>query len=116
MNGTRRDLLKYFGIGTVIVPIVSGAPDVTTPAKLIATPELKQVILADTKPIDLKTVKSVTITLECVDGSRGSIQSEFINGGGLIRQTDHLGILITFLGQSSPSSRIGALQGDGWLT
>jgi hypothetical protein len=116
MNGTRRDLLKYFGIGTVIVPMVSGAPDVTTPAKLIEVPEIKPVILTEGKTPDLKTVKSVTITLECVDGTRRSIQSEYIHGHGQLRPTDSLGLEILVIGQSSPSVRLGGLYGDGWLT
>ena len=80
---TRRELLKYFGIGTVIVPLVGGAPDVTTPAKLIATPELKPVILTEGKPLDLRTVKSVTVTVECHDGTRRSIQG-YARGNGSI--------------------------------
>lgn len=36
----RRDLLKYFGIGATIVPVLGGAPLLEQPAKLIAEPRL----------------------------------------------------------------------------
>ena len=38
---TRRDLLKIFGIGTAIVPLIGGVPEVSQPAELIALPSVK---------------------------------------------------------------------------
>jgi len=37
----RRDLLKMFGIGATIIPLIGGVPEVSAPAELIAMPEIK---------------------------------------------------------------------------
>ncbi len=113
---TRRELLKYFGIGTVIVPLVSGAPDVRTPAKLISEPDIKPVILSEVKPLDLRVIKSLTLTIECLDGSRHSIQSEYVFGRGLIRPEDRCAIRAEiFNDHSSPRNQIGLIESSGWL-
>ena len=42
---SRRDLLKFFGIGATIVPVIGGMPELAAPAKLIAEPVLEAVTL-----------------------------------------------------------------------
>lgn len=41
MNTSRRDLLKYFGIGTVIAPLASGLADVSKAAVLVEPPKIE---------------------------------------------------------------------------
>ncbi len=41
----RRDLLKYFGIGTTIIPMADGAPIIQAAAELISVPELKPTLV-----------------------------------------------------------------------
>lgn len=76
----RRELLKRFGIGTIIAPVVAGAADLSLPAKLIEVP---QISLADNfqqsgRVLDLREVRSVTITFERNDGTQASIYSRFV--------------------------------------
>ncbi len=40
----RRDLLKYFGIGTTITPVVGGNPLIEAAAQLLAVPDIKPVL------------------------------------------------------------------------
>ncbi len=42
----RRDLLKLFGVGATIVPVIGGVPELEAPAKLIELPSLEPVKLA----------------------------------------------------------------------
>ena len=46
----RRDLLKYFGIGASVIPIVGGMPVPGAEAKLIAVPRVEPVALAENHP------------------------------------------------------------------
>jgi hypothetical protein len=46
----RRKLLQFFGIGTVITPILNGNPIVEAAAKLLAVPEVNPLIVADDFP------------------------------------------------------------------
>lgn len=50
----RRDLLKFFGIGATVVPVVGGVPKVEAPARLIAEPKVEplEVVPADVKVED----------------------------------------------------------------
>lgn len=41
----RRDLLKAFGVGATVVPVIGGVPEIATPAKLIEVPKLEPVTL-----------------------------------------------------------------------
>lgn len=43
MQVNRRDLLKFFGIGATIVPVLNGLPKVEMPAKLIEEPKVELV-------------------------------------------------------------------------
>jgi hypothetical protein len=43
MSMNRRDLMKYFGIGATIVPVIGGVPEIRAPAKLIVVPQVNPV-------------------------------------------------------------------------
>lgn len=60
----RRELLKYFSVGTVIAPLAHAS----MAARIIEPPKLEAVKLIET-PIDYGKVKSATVTLEMFDGS-----------------------------------------------
>ena len=47
MQINRRDLLKYFGIGSTIVPVLGGVPKIEAPARLISEPEIEPVKLVE---------------------------------------------------------------------
>ncbi len=58
----RRDLMKFFAVGTVIAPLGS-----TAVAKLIEVPNIEPVKLATV--IDPRQIKSFSVTLEMFDGT-----------------------------------------------
>ena len=41
MSFNRRDILKLFGVGAAVVPLVEGKPLVEAPAQLVTVPEVK---------------------------------------------------------------------------
>src|SRR5262245_12179724 len=45
----RRDILKLFGIGATVVPVLEGIPKVESPAKLVEVPKLD--IVEPEKPL-----------------------------------------------------------------
>lgn len=72
MKQNRRDLLKYFGIGTVIIPVIGGTPETEKPATLIEVPkvEIAEALPAVTgEDLDLRRVRSARLTLGLSDGT-----------------------------------------------
>ena len=67
----RRDLLKRFGIGAIIAPVIGGVAVREATATLIEVPKIKPVELFTTIPnaIRLSQVKRASIHLEMFDGS-----------------------------------------------
>jgi hypothetical protein len=53
MDRNRRDLLKLFGIGATVVPLIGGTPEMDAPAKLIEVPKLEPVSIAATDPREI---------------------------------------------------------------
>jgi hypothetical protein len=51
----RRDLLKLFGVGAAVVPIVGGAPQLAAEATLVTAPQVRPLIVPSTssEPFDL---------------------------------------------------------------
>lgn len=123
MSMDRRDLLKRFGIGAIIAPIVGGVVERSASAELIEIPKVKPVELFSSvpKPVDLRKVKSAQIVLEMNDGQTRTISlNRWPWGEGKIEVTDRLAARIEFLRveNSSPRSehRIGRVFGDGMLS
>ncbi len=46
----RRELLKFFGIGATITPVLNGNPVIEHSAKLLAEPQIQPLVLADKFP------------------------------------------------------------------
>jgi hypothetical protein len=74
----RRDLLKYFGIGTVIVPMMGTQPVVEAASELIEIPKIQPVSLkvseiGERTPCD---VVRVQIMITHADGRRYGVQSD----------------------------------------
>lgn len=67
----RRDVLKKFGIGTVIVPILGGVTDNSATAQLIEIPHIKPVELfyKIPEPLDLSKVREAQLMLTMEDGT-----------------------------------------------
>ena len=56
MIASRRDLLKFFGVGATIVPLIGGVPKTEAPAELIAVPEIQPLILPEQLDVGWKDI------------------------------------------------------------
>ncbi|SRR6266436_3845328 len=106
---SRRDLLKYFGIGAVIAPAVGGplATLIEVPKIEIAKPEMVSL------PFNVGDVKAVFVTLHLYDGSTRTVQTHNINGRGQFVTGDKIELSIRNLLNASPAVYSGSLFGDG---
>ncbi len=88
MSTSRRDLLKWFGAGTLIAPIVGAAPV----ARLIEVPkvELIEPKALIVKPIRLEDVESFTVTLQMKDGSSETFRQSAGYRSGVVTTKDHI--------------------------
>lgn len=112
MKFNRRDLLKFFGAGTVIAPVAAAEPL----ARLIELPKLE--IVEATKipePININKVKSVAMVMTMDDGTVRTIHmgNHWIsrallagNSPGVLYPTDHIKADIWFdvTSNSSPNA------------
>lgn len=74
---TRRDVMKFFGIGTIIAPVAAAAGSEPAPAaRLIQVPKVEIIKPEDIQPLDLRDVRSMTVTFERFDGTHATLQSE----------------------------------------
>ena len=109
----RRDWLKYFGVGAVIVPIIGAKADESMAARLIEPPNIKPVELFAKipKPIDLKyKVASAAVLFTLQDGSTHRIDVNKPNGWGSIDLCASR-IDITFQELASPVTTWGSIDG-----
>lgn len=96
----RRELLKYFSVGTTIVPVVNGCARVEATSKLIEVPNVEQAMPAMPGMVaaweDFVNLNEVGMTVVfngkkhtvAIHG-RGSIQSfEFLNRQGDVTMVD----------------------------
>lgn len=67
----RRDILKRFGIGTIIAPLIGGAVDQSSAATLIEIPKVRPVELFKKipEPLDLGKVKAAQLVFTMEDGT-----------------------------------------------
>jgi len=54
MEFNRRDLLKFFGVGATIVPVLGGVPKIEAPARLIEEARIQPVELATIQDLPRK--------------------------------------------------------------
>lgn len=111
MNSTRRELLKYFGIGTVIAPIAGASPL----AKLIEVPKVE--LLEAThipKPLDMGRIVSCSIALVDQDGTARTVQAK-VRGNGIVKPGDEISVYITARHENgaSPVAWLASAQVNG---
>jgi hypothetical protein len=113
---SRRDLLKHFGIGTVIVPLVGGAAEITAPAKLIEVPSIEAVKTLP-RSLNLKDLKSVTVVFEHSDGSVSTFKSDYwVQGYGKnLKAGSKLSLSIVLHAGQSPLVDVGNVYSSGTL-
>lgn len=110
---SRRDWLKCFGAGALIVPIIGAKADESNAAQLIETPRIKPVELfaAIPKTIDLqKNVAAVAVLLTLKDGSRRRLEIQNPEGWGTIEMKSSQ-FDMTFTSGESPISEFGSVTG-----
>lgn len=119
---SRRQLMKHFGAGALIAPIIGGKPDESVAAQLIEVPRVRQVELHREmpKPLQLSSVVRGTVRLELEDGTVRTLDLGSIYGGGSIAPDCEVSIsaeLFRVVGDCSPSSEesTGRLYGRGRL-
>lgn len=117
----RRDLLKCFGIGTIITP-AAGEGGL---AELIEVPRVKILEPKVATVLDLSKINTVSINIETVDGSIHSFRGGTIRGGycpygkGMIPsdKTLHFDVAFSQSDGLSPLTRmpLGRIVGEGSL-
>jgi hypothetical protein len=94
---SRRELLKLFGAGTIIAPIVGGVSLSDAQAKLIEPPKVELVGAGGIPPtIDLADVKSVSVVFEMQDGASARLTFGYPYGSGRLVPSDRLSALLSF--------------------
>ena len=103
----RRDLIKFFGAGTLIAPIAGSEPI----ARLIEVPKVELVEATKIpEPIAMKDVRSVSVSFEMADGSRRSLRSKvLIQKRGVIYPRDTPEVWINLVNTVSPMSKYAVL-------
>lgn len=88
----RRDLLKKFGIGALIAPIVGGAVEQSAVAELVEVPKIRPVELFSKIPetLDLSKVRSAKLVMQMADGSIRSISADVVVGRGAVGPADQI--------------------------
>lgn len=109
---SRRDLVKYFGAGALIAPIVGGKAEEGKAAELIEVPKVRPVEIHKEipKPLDLAKAKRATITFEMKDGSSRAIAFNLLTSwpGKLIRPDLRMTALLTISQDyASPAPEVG---------
>lgn len=73
---SRRDVMKFFGIGTIIAPVAAAAGSEPAPAaRLIEVPKVEIVKPELIRPLDFADVRSMTVTFNRFDGTHATLQS-----------------------------------------
>jgi hypothetical protein len=110
---TRRSLLKFFGAGTLIAPIIGGKAVERHVAELIERPNIRPVELFTSipKPIDLRgNVTSATVLIGMKDGTLRRLEIENPQGWGRICVSASR-VQIDFNEGSSPATDFGSIIG-----
>ncbi len=112
MMNSRRDWLKCFRAGALIVPIIGGKAAEQHVAELIQRPSIRPVELFASipKPIDLRNVASATVLLGMKDGATHRLEVESPQGWGRIVVASSR-MQIDFNEGSSPATDFGSIIG-----
>jgi hypothetical protein len=77
----RRDILRIFGAGATVIPIIGGALEPAATARIVEPPKVELVgAPLNGLPLNMIDVQSFSVTLSMRDGSRRTIQSGYIYG------------------------------------
>lgn len=114
---SRRDLMKHFGVGALIVPIVGGKAEESATAQLIEVPKVRPVELHAEipKPLDLRQVKRAALSLEMKDGTVRTVRFDSWDfwHGQAIQAGDTVSANVQLsLGRTSPQVHLGAFSMD----
>lgn len=110
MKVNRRDILKFFGAGTVIAPIVGAAPA----ARLIEPPAVEIIKPQDLVviPQKLSDVVRVSVALEFRDGTTRRLQSTGVMWPNGDTAGERIMAQLTFGHGTSPALDTGHLWAD----
>jgi hypothetical protein len=99
----RRELLKLFGAGTLIAPVIGAKADETAAVQLIETPKIKPVELFPRipEPIRIERGSKITILIENPDGKRYSVAARADYSTGAIQPEDSE-VMVEFGYNASP--------------
>jgi hypothetical protein len=114
----RRDLLKKFGIGVVIAPIIGGIVERDASAQLIEVPKVKPVELFTKIPEDLNLndVESAEIVMKLNSGKSRSIAINKWWSSGVIAAKDQFRVDVSFIStNASPQFKFGSIYGPSHL-
>ncbi len=114
----RREILKRFGIGAVIVPVIGGAAVTNSAVELIEVPKVRPVELFRElpKPLDLSKITKVTVTCQFADGKTRTMEADNLFCNGHIEPSDRLDLFIQFSDRiASPARTIGEIYGNANL-
>lgn len=118
----RRDLLKRFGVGAIIAPIIGGVVERSASAELIEIPKVKPFELFSKipGPVLLNRVVSAQVVLEFRDGPPRTFSlDKWPYGDGEALINDRMAIEIEFfrVQNNSPQTehKTGRLHGDAVL-
>lgn len=95
---SRRDLLKHFGIGAIIAPVIGGVVEPAAAAKLISIPDIRPVELFSKipEPINLLDVRTVKLVVGMADGTTRTLDIDQSYGFGTLHPKDFLSAEIRF--------------------
>jgi hypothetical protein len=107
----RRDLLKYFGAGSVITPLVAG-PVVT----LVEPPkvELAKDMPRD-EPIIMSDVRAAAVVFEMADGTRRTLRGDVSYANRGVMRGPRCSVEISQVSGFSPQSYAGRLIVNGLM-
>ncbi len=119
-NQTRRDLLKHFGIGTIIAPVALGAVQ----AKLIEVPKVE--IVSPNYPLkeipqdlDLSQVREIQLVFAMKNGTTRTFKPRWHQASGVLDATlpVRFNVKVESAITASPAvyDTSGQIVMDGWL-
>jgi hypothetical protein len=116
---SRRDLLKFFGVGATVIPVIGGAPEPDAAARLIEVPKVELITAATIpEPFDLANVQEISITFRLRDGTRRAAMSRSIQASGRLEPGFAIRLTVTSNDGTSPAvfKHEGYLDAwGGWL-
>ena len=110
---SRRDLMRAFGIGSFIAPVIGSTIDESCIAQLIEIPKLKpiEVVAKIPAPLDTKKIRRASLILECSDGTHRHVTIDIGDKFGIIEPTGSIEIAFQSGTGYSPVTWGGSIDG-----